>query len=53
MIAIIDYGAGNLRSIRRALETNGAETVITSDPDVVRKASDMLARRSVRSTAGD
>ncbi|MEZ4532519.1 MAG: imidazole glycerol phosphate synthase subunit HisH [Thermomicrobiales bacterium] len=38
MIAIIDYGAGNLRSIRRALETNGAETVITSDPDVVRKA---------------
>ena len=29
MIAIIDYGAGNLRSIRRALETNGAETVIT------------------------
>jgi glutamine amidotransferase len=38
MIAIIDYGAGNLRSIRRALETNGAETVITSDPEVVRKA---------------
>ncbi len=38
MIAIIDYGAGNLRSIRRALETNGAETVITSDPDVVRGA---------------
>ena len=38
MIAIIDYGAGNLRSIRRALETNGAETVITSDPDEVRKA---------------
>jgi glutamine amidotransferase len=38
MIAIIDYGAGNLRSIRRALETNGAETVITSDPDVVRSA---------------
>lgn len=38
MIAIIDYGAGNLRSIRRALETNGAETVITSDPNVVRRA---------------
>ena len=38
MIAIIDYGAGNLRSIRRALETNGAETVITSDPDAVRNA---------------
>lgn len=38
MIAIIDYGAGNLRSIRRALETNGAETVITSDPEVIRNA---------------
>jgi glutamine amidotransferase len=38
MIAIIDYGAGNLRSIRRALETNGAETIITSDPEEVRKA---------------
>lgn len=38
MIAIIDYGAGNLRSIRRALETNGAETTITSDPEVVRQA---------------
>ncbi len=38
MIAIIDYGAGNLRSIRRALETNGAETVITSDADVIRNA---------------
>ena len=38
MIAIIDYGAGNLRSIRRALETNGAETEITSDPAVVAKA---------------
>jgi glutamine amidotransferase len=38
MIAIIDYGAGNLRSIRRALETNGAETVITSDAEVVRNA---------------
>lgn len=38
MIAIIDYGAGNLRSIRRALEISGAETVITSDPEVVRAA---------------
>jgi glutamine amidotransferase len=35
MIAVIDYGAGNLRSIRRALESAGAETTVTSDPDVV------------------
>jgi glutamine amidotransferase len=32
MIAIIDYGAGNLRSIRRALEAHGADTVVTADP---------------------
>ncbi len=38
MIAIIDYGAGNLRSIRRALETNGADTVVTSDPETIQKA---------------
>lgn len=35
MIAIVDYGAGNLRSIRRALESAGAEAVITDDPVVV------------------
>ena len=33
-IAVIDYGAGNLRSIRRALEAAGAE-VIASDPAAV------------------
>lgn len=38
MIAVIDYGAGNLRSISRALEHAGAEVVVTSDPDVVRQA---------------
>lgn len=38
MIAIIDYGAGNLRSIRRALEANGGDVVITSEPSEIRKA---------------
>jgi glutamine amidotransferase len=38
MIAVIDYGAGNLRSISRALEHAGAEVVVTSDPEVVRQA---------------
>jgi imidazole glycerol-phosphate synthase subunit HisH len=38
VIAIIDYGAGNLRSIQRALESTGAETIITSDPDALRDA---------------
>ena len=38
MIAIVDYGAGNLRSIQRAIEAAGAETTITSDPGQVRGA---------------
>lgn len=31
-IAVIDYGAGNLRSIRRALENAGATVSVTADP---------------------
>ncbi len=38
MIAVIDYGAGNLRSISRALEAAGAEVTVTSDPEVVLSA---------------
>jgi glutamine amidotransferase len=38
MIAIIDYGAGNLRSISRALQSQGAEVTITSDRDEIAAA---------------
>lgn len=38
MIAIIDYGAGNLRSIKRALEADGASAIVTDDPDGIRSA---------------
>ncbi len=38
MIAVIDYGAGNLRSIRRALEAAGADVTVTSDPDEIARA---------------
>jgi len=38
MIAVIDFGAGNLRSIQRALEKHGTEVVITDDPSMVVKA---------------
>ena len=31
MIAILDYGSGNLRSAQRAFETSGQEVIITSD----------------------
>ena len=37
-IAVINYGAGNLRSIRRALEAAGAHVSVTSDQDQVRLA---------------
>jgi imidazole glycerol-phosphate synthase subunit HisH len=37
-IAVIDYGAGNLRSIRRALEAAGAHVTVTSDSEHVRRA---------------
>jgi imidazole glycerol-phosphate synthase subunit HisH len=38
MIAIIDYGAGNMRSIARALEHLGASVQVTDDPRVVEEA---------------
>jgi glutamine amidotransferase len=37
-IALVDYGAGNLRSVENALREVGAEVAVTHDPDVVRRA---------------
>jgi glutamine amidotransferase len=37
--AIIDYGAGNIHSIEKALEYVGAIVQVTDDPDVVAKAA--------------
>lgn len=34
MIAILDYGSGNLRSAQRAFELSGHETLVTSDPKI-------------------
>jgi glutamine amidotransferase len=38
MIAIIDYGAGNIRSIEKALEHVGAVVQVTDEPSVVTRA---------------
>ena len=38
MIAIVDYRAGNLTSVKLAFDALGVQTCITSDPDVVRSA---------------
>ena len=32
MIAIVDYGAGNISSVKKALEHLGATAQVTSDP---------------------
>ena len=42
MIAIIDYGMGNLRSVQKAIEAVGSSAEVTSDPDRVRLASKVL-----------
>lgn len=38
MIAIIDYGAGNLRSISRALQSQGGDVTITDAPEEIANA---------------
>jgi glutamine amidotransferase len=42
MIAIIDYGMGNLRSVQKAIEAVGSPAEITSDPERVRRASKVV-----------
>ena len=52
MIAIIDYGAGNLTSVRLAFQTLGIDAEITDQPDTIRSADRVvfgrgLARRAL------
>ncbi len=42
MIALVDYGIGNLRSVEKALQAVGAEVNLTSDPLVIRSASKIV-----------
>ena len=42
MIAVIDYGVGNLFSLTSSLSAVGADTVVTGDPDVIRRADKIL-----------
>ncbi len=42
MIAIIDYGMGNLRSVQKAIEAVGHAATVTSDPDQIRRASKVI-----------
>ena len=42
MIAVIDYGIGNLGSVKNALDYLGLENIITSDKDVILKADKVI-----------
>jgi imidazole glycerol-phosphate synthase subunit HisH len=42
MISVIDYGAGNLRSITNGLKKIGAESLVTSDPAALADADGIV-----------
>jgi imidazole glycerol-phosphate synthase subunit HisH len=42
MIAIIDYGVGNLRSVEKALQAVGADACVTNDIGQVREADQIV-----------
>jgi glutamine amidotransferase len=42
MIAIVDYGAGNISSVRKVLEHLGADAQVTSDPAVIATAQKII-----------
>ncbi|MCD8149082.1 MAG: imidazole glycerol phosphate synthase subunit HisH [Clostridiales bacterium] len=42
MVAIIDYDAGNLKSVQKALAFLGEDSVITRDPDVILGADKVI-----------
>ena len=42
MIAIVDYGVGNLFSLCSSFKAIGAEVTVTSDPDVIRNADKII-----------
>ena len=38
MIAVVDYGVGNLFSLKSSLAAIGAECVVSGDAEVIKKA---------------
>ena len=42
MIAIIDYGMGNLRSVQKGFEHCGHEATVTSNPTEVARADKVV-----------
>ncbi len=42
MVAIVDYGAGNIRSVENAVRLLGKEACLTSDPEQIRLADHII-----------
>jgi len=42
MIAIIDYGMGNLKSVKRKMDRIGVKSIITSDPEEIKKSDRII-----------
>ena len=42
MIAILDYGSGNLRSAQRAFATTGEDVILTSDREIALQANGLV-----------
>ena len=42
MIALIDHGVGNLRSVQKALSAVGAEVQLTWDPKIITAAEKIV-----------
>jgi len=42
MIAIVDYGAGNLNSVKKAFDYLGAEIVVTDQPEILAAADKIV-----------
>ena len=42
MIAVVDYDAGNVKSVEKAIEKLGAKHVLTSNPEDIRKADAVI-----------
>jgi glutamine amidotransferase len=42
MITIVDYEAGNLTSVKRALDYLGIDSIISPDPDKIRKSEKII-----------
>jgi glutamine amidotransferase len=42
IVALVDHGAGNLRSVQKALQAVGANVALTSDPEIILSAQKVV-----------